>query len=202
MIDFEEIQAREVNTGDVFKLVIPGEETKAWDCVTPCIIIGHQNGTLVLQDLGGPRVNVQELLPVGSLRTRGKPGQVSIEVLTLGSYEQIVPEELVVKTISLAYCGTDESVFICEDKSYVKLRSEIRYGAQYLVYGDLTMEDLRTLGQLDADTWAIYTEQKTALADARFRAAGEIKLDGAIRALGLQRVKGIVDNKVDAVALV
>jgi len=203
MIEFEPIRAQTPVTGDIFRLAVPGKEVTSWDCVSPCIVIGHQNGQPVLQAPGGPKVNDGALLSEGTLRTRGKAGQVPIEVLTLGFYKKIKPEELIGRVVARSHFDRDANIIICDDKTYVKLTFETRFDSYpYLATPDLTFEDLIALNLIDEDTEIIYEGQKKAKEEAQAVAVGEGRLEEAISALGLNRVKALVDSQVDATALV
>ena len=193
MLDFEPITAQTLGTGDTIHLAISGEEVTSWDCVIPCIVIGHQDGQPVLQAPGGPKVNDGELLPEGSLRTRGKPGQVPIEVLTLGFYKQVQRNELKGKTI--AYVDHDffgPSIIICEDKTYSKVLASPQEGGTFQEE-PLTIYDLRYLGLIDVDEMATFEEQQAAAREVTERKQGEAQLQKAISTLGASRAKAIVD---------
>lgn len=191
MIDFEELLAINLNTGE--PLHIAGYSPD-WDCVKPCIVIGHKDGVPVLQAQGGPRLNSDELIPAGFLRTQGRPGQTITEVLTLGAYEKISPEELVGKTITTSKEFYDDDILIiCDDGSYVKFTAECYRNEIYMVHSDLTMHDLRVLGLIDVKTWTAYETEQAGDRDEKERTAAMSKLDQAVKTLGLNRVKAIMD---------
>jgi hypothetical protein len=195
MLEFEQLLAMKLDVGD--PLHIAGQSPD-WDCVKPCIIIGHKDGTPVLQAPGGPRLNSDELLPAGTLRTQGKPGQTPTEVLTLGAYEQIVPEELAGKTIATGKEFYEDVLIICEDGSYVKLTAEYHHGEISLERNNLTMQDLRVLDLIDIATWTAYETEQAGARDGAEENHAMRSLSQAISSLGVDRVKAIVDNQMDA----
>lgn len=189
MFEFEELSTMHLEVGD--PLHIEGHSPD-WDCVKPCIVIGHTGGTPVLQALGGPKLNSDELLPAGSLRTQGRPGQTRTEVLTLGAYEKIVPGELVGKRITKAKEFYDDYLFICDDGSYVKLTAAYEQDEIYMEHADLTMADLRVLDLIDVATWATYQDEQAEARERTETTAAMSKLNQAIEAIGIKRVQAII----------
>lgn len=189
MLKFEEFHSHMLDTGDDIRI-----EKQSWDCVIPCVVIGAmEDGSPVLQVPGGPRVNKDELVKRGVLRTKGKPGQVPIEVMTLGPYLKIEPEELKGKAITIVRSLSWEFLIICEDKTYVKLSPVTQYNETTFDNDDLTMQDLRSLNQISEEVFEKCDAQRIQVREAARIKEGGRKLKHVLKELGVDRVKSIVD---------
>ena len=177
------------DTGDDITI----EDVK-WTCVVPCQMIG---ATILKSQpvLSGPKHNEGELVLAASLRTKGKPGQVKIEVMTLGAYQRIEPIDLLGETIFDVRDTSYSLIIMCQDKKYVKQRVFCDREDSYLSSDDLRMEDLNDMGLLSDETWAEYEAQQEALKVDGMDRSGRIQLSTAIRNLGIERVKEIVGSQ-------
>lgn len=177
------------DTGDHITI----EGTK-WTCVVPCQVVG----ATILESqpvLSGPKHNEGELVPAASLRTKGKPGQVKIEVMTLGAYRRIEPIDLIGETIVEVRYTYDSLIIMCQGKNYVKQKVACDHDDSYLSNDNLRMADLNEMGLLSNETWDEYEAQQEALkVDGMYR-SGRIQLSTAIRNLGIERVKEIIERQ-------
>jgi len=192
-LDYKRYYPHPCHTGDTITI-----EKKAWDCVVPCTMIGAtwQNHIPVIEGPDGPRVINGELIPANILRTKGKPGQVPIEVMTLGEYKQIGPLDLKgCHIVDIRWTGY-ELIIICEDKTYIKLSPDSdEYVGLSLATSSLTMCDLRDMGQLIPDDWERFKKQQQDVRMARKQRAGEEQLKSVIAKLGIKAVKEIVNQR-------
>ena len=202
-IEYQTLFPHPLSTGDVVKIQPHNEkgepvgtEAKSWDCVIPCRVVGALlvSGHPVIASDNGPKVAQGELIPVGHLRTKGKPGQTPLEVMTLGAYKRICPADMHHRRIVDAKYTSDEFILIDEDRNYVKLvPSEGQYDeGMHFESEDLTMADLKAFGHISKQDWEQYGQQQGVARDAAFRRQGRRLLDKAIQILGPTAVKELV----------
>lgn len=177
------------DTGDTINI----GSTK-WTCVVPCEVIGATIDKS-LPVLTGPKNNTDELVLANSLRTKGKPGQVKIEVMTLGAYYRIDPIGLVGRSIIKVRDTCYDLVIFCHDGAYVKQKVDYDCEDSCLANDDLHMADLHEVGLLTNETWTEYQAQMEAVKADKMARDGRMQLNAAIRNLGINRVKEIIESK-------
>jgi len=185
MLKFTELHPHHLDTGDEVYL-----DKQAWDCVKPCIVIGHIGIDAVLQEAGGPKVNVDHLLKRGVLKTRGRSGQLPIEVLTLGAYTSASSaKKLLGKSIKAVQDLSHRLIIVCEDNTYCKFEIEQGYDGYELSYEFLTMADLYSMSLITECTHKEYQGQvEMKKADTK-RRSGKRDLERAISTLGVETVR-------------
>jgi hypothetical protein len=192
-IKFHEVVSFNCDTGDPLTLL-----SGKWDCIIPCIVIGvTADGQPVLASGDGPKLNTTELIPAGTLRTPGKPGQTPKEVMILGEYLKIRSEDLQGKKVLVSKYTSGTWLIICEDKTYIKQKAcRDVDGDLYMSGQDITFGDLHNLGQIDD---AIYEEHKCRQEQRRQvknRQQAEWQLRRAIKALGADAVRAVIEEKL------
>jgi len=189
---YKSLLAMRLDTGD--DVILNKTE---WDCVIPCELIGCTvaGGQPVLKGPDGPKHNEGELILSHLLRTKGKPGQVPVEVMTLGAYRHVEPNDLVGRTIINVRETSYGLILICPDKDYVKQIVNSDFDDNYLRSDDLTMVDLNDMGLLSEETWNEYETQRQEVKGDEMARSGRLQLNTAIRNLGIDRVKEIVENQ-------
>lgn len=196
MLEFNEINPFHCKVGTQYA----PEGAPAWDCVSPCIIIGvTEGGVPVLQVAGGPKVNDQTcLLPAGFLRTRGKPGMVRAEVIALGKYEQILIRNAKGKLIVKTHQSDYSVIFMFTDNTYVKVAGELCYEDEVEIgTPDLTMEDLMEMDLVSSALVVEYKQQRDALQKEHTQKCGQNYLRQAIVCLGHDRAAAIVNGQLE-----
>jgi hypothetical protein len=169
---------------------------KVWDCVIPCTFVGvTADDEVVLKGAEGPKLNEHEFLPRGVLKTRGKPGQVPIEVTTLGMYEFAGLERFTGKKITASGHPEDNCVLIiCEDLTYFKARSSIRYGEEVLETESLTMKDLKRFNLISEAVWTTFESQRDKVREADAQRQYERSLLNAAGRLGKAKALEILSS--------
>lgn len=144
------------NTGDTIQL------SKVWDCVIPCTVVGETpEGLPLIQDENGSHPIINELIEEGILKTRGRPGMIPTEVLTLGAYEQIFPEDSFGKTVKAVWSDYRDFLLIFTDRTYIKhtIGTDCD-GINMLDSEPLTMDDLKLCGLLSDTEFEQYEKEK------------------------------------------
>jgi hypothetical protein len=189
-IEFQVYPGHYCCTGDKVYLA-----KQAWDCIKSCNIVGLTlvDNQPVVDSPTGPVLNDGHLILGGILKTPGKPGQVPIEVSTLGQYEKISPTGLKERKITAIDFNSWSMVIVTEDFGYVKLVPTREYddGVE-MQQDDITMRDLQTLGCLDDGVYETYEQQCVDARKTNAETHGEQQLNQAVVALGLEKVLGIV----------
>jgi hypothetical protein len=190
--------AFDIDTGEI--VTVNGTK---WSCVIPCTLVGvtmPDNQPVLKADIGAKH-NGGELVPANTLRTHGKPGQVPIEVMTLGRYERINPKELSHdREITHAKFDPWKFIIICEDNSYIKLVPVVDPddGLASMERGNLTVRELQVFGLLDDGVWETFKEQEKEGQKTDAKRRGEQQLNQAIQALGAERVREIAAQVIAA----
>ena len=181
------------DTGDPLTL-----QDKKWDCIIPCIVIGvTAEGQPVLEGDDGPKLNTTELVPAGTLRTPGKPGQTPTEVMILGEYLKIRSEDLQGKKILAIKDTSSTCLIICEDKTYIKLEVESdRDDELYMSNRDITLGDLHNLGLVDDTIYEEYKGRREQRRQDKNHQRAVFQLRTAARALGADAAKALIEEKL------
>jgi hypothetical protein len=193
-IEYEQFLGYPCDTGDPVHIKDGG----AWECVVPCTVIGCtvKSRWPILDSPTGPKLNTDELVRAGSLRTGGRPGQVPIEVMTLGQWQSIHPKELQGKEIvGILFEREGFLAILCADKTYIKLKPWACYDEIALEDEHLTMRDLQILDLITDETSVAYQEQKRARSEGKQQRHGASLLQQAIGEIGLGEVRKLIDAK-------
>jgi hypothetical protein len=191
MLEYKSNVPHHCDTGDTVNL-----GGHSWDCVVPCIVLGVTvEGTPVLQGDNGPELNTDKLVPDGMIKTPGKPGMTPTQVLTLGHYEKIKPEELAGTKIAHVRYTPWEWITITDDNQYVKHSAVISLdGEAHFEDDNLTMTDLHILGLVDESTIGTFRAEMKAAEEKTIWRDGTAQLKAAVDKLGKEEIIAMPDG--------
>ena len=197
-IKFREVIHFNCDTGDPLTL-----QDKKWSCVIPCIVLGvTADGQPVLAGEDGPKLNTTELIPAGTLRTPGKPGQIPAAVTILGEYLKIRSDALQGKKILASKYTSGTYLIICEDKTYTKLEVESDHGDLYMSNQDITLGDLHALGLVDDTIYEEHKGRREQRQQVKNRQRAAFQLRTAVRALGADAAKALIEDVISETSAV
>jgi hypothetical protein len=140
---------------------------------------------------------MDELVPSGVLRTKGKPGQTPIEVMTLGGFRKLAPVDMVLREIRKVHYTSYCLILIDGDKNYIKLVPvEERDLGSVFESEDLTMQDLRNLGYFSDEDWQRYLYEAEKARNESQRRSGRTSLARALNILGAKEVAKIAQENI------
>lgn len=177
----------QVTPGDVLTLTDGLPQPKSYDIVVACQVLGYSENSLPVVKIDGKLQFDRDqkfTIPVGVLKTRGKPGMSRTEIIEVGKYQKA------------RYLDGKRIVQAIEDDEYLLLFFDRhRYYKQVyneLVSADLTIDDLNEADRISGELWNTHMQELDAFRANEAEEQAYELIKQAVQTLGADKVKGLI----------